>query len=110
MAPTAPFRDSSMAAGSAVHDVDPNNPGTVPAPATVLYDDVLPAPPGFATYALANGPNLHASVSFTRLQHVVDTEVRSLIPGQQFRTRLTGQLADGGECYVTTAAELLSLI
>ena len=90
----------------AVHDVDPNNPGTLAQPATVLYDDVLPAPPGFATYALANGPNLHASVSFTRLQHVVDTEVRSLIPGQQFRTRLTGQLADGGECYVTAAAEL----
>jgi hypothetical protein len=90
----------------AVHDVDPNNPGTLAAPATVLYDGVLAAPPGFATYALANGPNLCISVSFTRLQHVVDTEVRSLIPGGQFRTRLTGQLADGGECYVTSAAEL----
>jgi hypothetical protein len=90
----------------AVHDVDPANPGTLAAPATVLYDDVLPAPPGFATYALANGPNLCVSVSFTRLQHVVDTEVRSLIPGGQFRTRLTGNLADGGECYVTSSAEL----
>ncbi|HZL69549.1 MAG TPA: hypothetical protein VFC29_19715 [Candidatus Limnocylindrales bacterium] len=90
----------------AVHDVDPNNPGTLVAPATVLYDDVLPAPPGFATYALANGPNLCVSVSFTRLQHVVDTEVRSLIPGGQFRTRLTGNFADGGECYVTSSAEL----
>ncbi len=90
----------------AVHDVDPNNPGTLAAPATVLYDDVLPAPPGFATYGLANGPNLRVSVSFTRLQHVVDAEVRSLIPGGQFRTRLTGNLADGGECYVTSAAEL----
>ena len=90
----------------AVHDVDPNNPGTLAAPATVLYDDVLPAPPGFATYGLANSPNLCVSVSFTRLQHVVDTEVRSLIPGGQFRTRLTGNLADGGECYVTSSAEL----
>jgi hypothetical protein len=90
----------------AVHDVDPNNPGTLAAPATVLYDDVLPTPPGFATYALANGLSLYVSVSFTRLQHVVDTEVRSLIPGGQFRTRLTGNLADGGECYVTSAAEM----
>ncbi len=89
-----------------VHDVDPNNPGTLAAPATVLYDDVLPSPPGFATYALANGPDLHVCVSFTRLQHVVDAEVRSLAPGGQFRTRLTGQLADGGECYVTLSAEL----
>lgn len=65
----------------AVHDVDPNNPGTLAAPATALYDDVLPGPPGFATYALANGPSLHINVTFTRLQHVVDTEVRSLVPG-----------------------------
>ncbi|MGB7556192.1 MAG: hypothetical protein WBM04_17625 [Candidatus Korobacteraceae bacterium] len=90
----------------AVHDVDPSNPGTLAAPATVLYDNVLPAPPGFATYALANGPNLRISVSFTRLQHVVDAEVRSMIPGGQFRTRLTNQLADGGECYVTSSSEL----
>ena len=90
----------------AVHDVDPNNPGTLAAPATVLFDDVLPAPPGFAIYALANGPNLCVSVSFTRLQHIVDTEVRSMIPGGQFRTRLTDSLADGGECYVTSSAEL----
>ena len=90
----------------AVHDVDPNNPGTLAAPATVLYDDVLPSPPGFAIYALANGPNLCVSVSFTRLQHVVDTEVRSMIPGGQFRSRLIDSLADGGECYVTSSSEL----
>ncbi|MGB8768423.1 MAG: hypothetical protein WCC92_02330 [Candidatus Korobacteraceae bacterium] len=97
---------AAMGVVLAVHDVDPNNPGTLAAPATVLYDDVLPAPPGFVTYALANGPNFYVSVSFTRLQHVVDTEVRSMIPGGQFRTRLTGSFVDGGECYVTSSAEL----
>ena len=100
------FISAAMRVVLAVHDVDPNNPGTLAAPATVLYDDVLPTPPGFATYALANGPNLHVSVSFTRLQHVVDTEVRSLVPGGEFHTRLTGNFADGGECYVTSSAEL----
>ena len=89
-----------------VHDIDPNNPGTLAAPATVLFDDVLGAPPGFATYALVNGANLVASVSFTRLQHIVDTEVRSMIPGQSFRTRLAGALVDGGECYVSSTGEL----
>lgn len=89
-----------------VHDIDPNNPGTLAAPATVLFDDVLGAPPGFATYALANGANLVASISFTRLQHIVDTEVRSMIPGQSFRTRLAGALVDGGECYVSSTGEL----
>ena len=88
-----------------VHDVDPNNPGTLAAPATVLFDGVLAAP-AFATYALINGASLLASLSFTRLEHMVDTEVRSMIPGGAFRTRLAGALVDGGECYVSSAGEL----
>ena len=88
-----------------VHDIDPNNPGTLAAPATVLFDGVLGAP-GFPTYALINGANLQASISFTRLQHIVDTEVRSMIPGGSFRTRLAGALVDGGECYVSSTGEL----
>jgi len=88
-----------------VHDIDPNNPGTLAAPATVLFDGVLVAP-GFATYALINGANLQASISFTRLQHIVDTEVRSMILGGSFRTRLAGALVDGGECYVSSTGEL----
>ena len=31
-----------------VHDVDPGDPGTIAAPATVLYDNVLGSTPGFA--------------------------------------------------------------
>ncbi len=89
-----------------VHDIDPNNPGTLAAPATVLFDDVLGAPPGFATYATVNGASLYASVSFTSLEHMVDAEVRSMIPGQSFRTRLAGSLSDGGECYISSTGEL----
>ena len=89
-----------------VHDVDPNSPGTLALPATVLFDDVLGTAPPFASYALANGADLHAQVAFTRLQQMVNAEVRSMIPGQGFRTRLAGQLADGGECYITSAGEL----
>ena len=36
----------------------------------------------------------------------MDTEVRSMIPGGAFRTRLAGALVDGGECYVSSAGEL----
>ncbi|HZD31874.1 MAG TPA: hypothetical protein VE779_09460, partial [Candidatus Angelobacter sp.] len=89
-----------------VHDVDPNNPGTMALPATVLFDDVLSATPSFALYALANGADMHAQVAYTRLQQMVDVEVRSMIPGQAFRTRLPGALSDGGECYISTAGEL----
>ncbi len=89
-----------------VHDIDPNNPATFAVPATVLFDDVLGAPPGFATYGLLNATNLNATLSFSRLQQTPGVEIRSMIPGDAFRTRLSGQLADGGECYVTSAAEL----
>ncbi|HEY1731572.1 MAG TPA: hypothetical protein VGG15_07475 [Terriglobales bacterium] len=86
-----------------VHDVDPENPGTIAAPATVLYDGVLPAAASFATYAPINESSFFARVSFTRLQHIADAEIRSMIPGGQFRTRLNGALADGGECYLSTS-------
>ena len=89
-----------------IHDVDPGNPSTLATVASVLYDDVLPTPPGFATYALINATSFFAGVSYTRLQHTVDTEVRSMIPGGQFRTRLSGAFADGGECYITSSGTL----
>jgi hypothetical protein len=89
-----------------VHDVDPNDPGTLAQPATVLFDEVLGSSPSFANYALADGANLHAQIAYTRLQQMVNAEVRSMIPGESFRTRLTGALADGGECYISSAGEL----
>ncbi len=89
-----------------VHDVDPNNPGTLALPATVLFDDVLATAPAFSSYSPANGSDLHAQLEFTRLQQMVNAEVRSMIPGEAFRTRLAGQLADGGECYISSAGEL----
>lgn len=89
-----------------VHDVDPNNPGTMAAPATILYDGVLVTSPGFATYAPISETSFFAGVSFTRLQHIADAEIRSMIPGGQFRTRLNGALADGGECYLSTSGVL----
>jgi hypothetical protein len=89
-----------------VHDVDPNNPGTIGAPATVLYDHVLWSSPSFASYAVADGGSLRFDLSFTRVTQMAAAEVRSMIPGQSFRTRLTGGLADGGECHVTSAGNL----
>ncbi len=89
-----------------VHDVDPTNPATLAAVATVLYDDVVPAPPSFATYAPINESSFFATISFTRMQHIPDAEIRSMIPAGQFRTRLSGALADGGECYLSTTGVL----
>jgi hypothetical protein len=96
---------AAMRAVLSVHDVDPNNPGTLALPATALFDDVLAGAPAFALYAVASG-SLQVQVAYTRLQQMVNAEVRSMIPGQGFRSRLAGALADGGECYISSAGEL----
>jgi hypothetical protein len=89
-----------------VHDVDPDNPGTLAAPATVLYDDVQWGTPSFATYAVVDGSGARCDLAFTRVTQTAAAEVRSMKPGGAFRTRLTGGLADGGECYVTSSGNL----
>ncbi len=89
-----------------VHDVDPNNPGTLAAPATVLYDDVQWGTPSFAAYAVVDGSSAYFDLSFTRVTQTAAAEVRSMKTGGSFRTRLTGALADGGECYVTSSGNL----
>jgi len=89
-----------------VHDIDPGNPASLVAPSTVLFDGVISAAPGFCRYALVNAANMNCSIAFTRLIKAVDAEVRSALPGQGYRTRLVGPLADGGECQVTTSEAL----
>jgi len=83
-----------------VHDIDPANPGTMVAPSTVLYDGVIFGAPAFCTYALVNSPSLFCSIAFTRMIEAADTQVRSALPGQPFRTRLVGPLSSGGECNI----------
>jgi hypothetical protein len=89
-----------------VQDIDPNNPGTEVAPATVLYDGVLSSAPDFCTYALVDAANLQCAIAFTRLIEAVDAEVRSALPGQSYRTRLVGPLKEGGECTITSSLAL----
>ena len=89
-----------------VHDVDPNNPGTLATPATVLYDDVQSNTPSFGCYAVVNGSGAFLGLSFTRVTVTADAEVRSMKTGASFRTRLTGGLADGGECYISSTGYL----
>jgi hypothetical protein len=89
-----------------VHDIDPTNPATEVAPATVLYDNIISAAPDFCAYALANAGNLQCSVAFTRLIQAVDTEVRSALPGLSYVTQIVGPLSEGSECNVTSSGEL----
>ena len=89
-----------------VHDIDPTNPATQAAPATVLYDGIVADAPGFCTYALINAGSMQCSVAFTNIWLPVDALVRSTLPVEATTTVPTGSLLDGAECYVSTEPAL----
>ena len=89
-----------------VHDIDPLNPATQIAPATVLYDDVIKNAPGFCTYALINAGSLQCSVAFTYIWLPADALVRSTLSGENTVTVLVGSLLEGAECQVSTTPAL----
>jgi hypothetical protein len=109
--PAADGRGGATAACDArvvleLHDIDPANPGSQGAAATVLYDAVVSNVPALASYALLNVKSASCSTPFARVLRISGAEVRSQIPAQSFRTRLVGSLADGGECQVFQTPEL----
>jgi hypothetical protein len=89
-----------------VHDIDPANPGSQIAPATVLYDDVISNAPGFCTYALINAGSMQCTAAFTYIWLPVDALVRSTVPEESTVTVVTGSLRDGAECYVSSEPAL----
>jgi len=89
-----------------VQDIDPTNPATQIARATVLFDDIIPDAPGFCTYALINAGNIQCSLAFTYISLPIDALVRGTLPGEDTVTILTGSLLDGAECQVTTSPAL----
>jgi hypothetical protein len=90
----------------AVQDIDPTNPATQIAPATVLYDDVITNAPGFCTYAPINAGSIQCSLAFTFIWLPIDALVRSTLPGENTATVLMGSLLDGAECQLSTESEL----
>jgi hypothetical protein len=89
-----------------VQDIDPANPATQIAPATVLYDDVIASAPGFCSYALINAGNIECSVTFTYIWLPVDALVRSTAPGENTVTVPVGSLLDGAACQISSSPSL----
>lgn len=89
-----------------VHDVDPTDPATMVAASVVLYDNVISGAPAFCSYVLVNSPGLYCAIAFTRFLQAIDVEVRTVQPGQPYRTRLVGPLSAGGECNVYSGPTL----
>ena len=85
-----------------VQDIDPSNPATLVAPATVLYDDVITSAPGFCTYALVNAMNMQCSIAYTYVAHIQLPEVRTALPNASYVTQLVGPAAEGGQCTISS--------
>ncbi len=89
-----------------VQDIDPSNPATLVAPATMLYDDVITASPGFCTYALVNATTMQCSIAYTYVAHISLAEVRMALPSANYVTQLVGALSDGAACEITSDPSL----
>ena len=89
-----------------VQDIDPNNPATLVAQATVLCDDVIESAPGFCTYALVDAVSMQCSIAYTYVAHISLAEVRTALPSANYVTQLVGALSDGAECEITSDPSL----
>lgn len=89
-----------------VQDIDPANPATMVAPATVLYDGVISTAPASCTYALVNAANMHCTIAYTYATHISLAEVRTALPNASYGTRLVGALSDGGQCLIAGMTSL----
>ncbi len=89
-----------------LQDIDPTNPETLVAPATLLYDGVVSNAPAFCTYALVNAANMQCSIAYTYTTHITLAEVRTALPSASYVTQLVGALSDGAECEIASATSL----
>jgi hypothetical protein len=89
-----------------VQDIDPSNPATLVAPATVLYDDVTQNAPRFCTYALVDAASMQCSIAYTYVAHISLAEIRTAQPSASYVTQLVGALAEGAACEITSSPSL----
>ena len=89
-----------------VQDIDPANPASLVAPATVLYDGVITNAPAFCAYALVNAANMVCSIAYTYATHISLAEVRMALPNDDYVTQLVGSLSSGGECSIASSTSL----
>jgi hypothetical protein len=89
-----------------LQDIDPSNPATMVAPATVLYDGVVPNAPAFCAYALVDAVNMQCSIAYTYAAHISLAEVRTALANESYVTQLVGSISDGGECEIVSSTTL----
>ncbi len=86
-----------------VHDIDPNDAGTLVNTSTVLYDGVIANVPAYCTYALVNSQAMQCTISYTRLSRGPEIEVATTLPGQGSQRKIVGALAEGAHCQYSSS-------
>jgi hypothetical protein len=94
-----------------VQDIDPSNPATLVAPATVLYDDVISSAPGFCTYSLVDAVDMQCNITYTYVAHISLPEIRTAVqlPSTEYApyvTQLVGPISNGAQCEITSDPSL----
>jgi len=89
-----------------VQEINPADPHTLVAPATVLYDDVMTNIADYCTYALVNAASMYCSIAYTYAAHISLAEIRTALPNSPYVTQLVGSLSDGGECRIASSTTL----
>jgi hypothetical protein len=89
-----------------VQDINPLVPASRLAPATVLFDGVIPNAPGLSTYAVVNSSSMQCSIASTYVTHISLAEVRTAMPDLSYETRLVESISDGGECLIASSTSL----
>lgn len=89
-----------------LEDIDPSNPASLVAAATILFDDTIANAPGFCRYALVNAVNMQCSIAYTYAAHISLAEVRMALPNANYVTQLVASLSDGGQCEIASSTTL----
>jgi hypothetical protein len=89
-----------------LQDIDPANPATMVAPATVLYDGVITNGPAFCAYALVNATTMQCNIGSTFVTHISLAEVRTALPSASYVTQLVESLSNGGHCLIASSTSL----
>jgi hypothetical protein len=89
-----------------LQDINPSNPATMVAPATVLYDGVISNAPASCSYALVNATSMQCGIAYTYVTHISLAEVRTALPNSAYVTKLVESLSDGGQCLIAGSTTL----
>lgn len=89
-----------------LQEIDPTNPASLVAAATVLYDGVISNAPAFCAYAVVNAINMQCSIAYTYVTHIALAEVRNALPDAGYVTELVESLSDGGQCSIASSTSL----